>query len=81
LIPDVQADPGFEPHRAIARASGFRSVKSLPLAGPDGRLRGVLSTHSPGVRWDWERENTRPIAAEIAAVLADPAFAEHAAAD
>jgi hypothetical protein len=42
----------------------------VPLAGADGRFYGVLSTHSPDIRWDWQLENTRPIADEIAAILA-----------
>lgn len=69
MIPDVLRDEAFAPHRAIASSNGFRSVKSLPVAATDGRLLGVLSTHNPQVRWDWERENTRHVAAKIAAVL------------
>ena len=70
IISDVMHDPDFQPHRVIAGASGFRSVKSIPIAAKDGSILGMLSTHSPSVRWDWERENTRPIAAKIATVLA-----------
>jgi GAF domain-containing protein len=70
IIPDVTLDAGFAPHREIARAAGFRSVKSMPVVGEDGVARGVLSTHCPGVRWDWERENTRGLCLELAAVLA-----------
>ena len=43
VIPDVMADPGFAPHRAIAAASGFRAVQSTPLTDRDGRLLGVVS--------------------------------------
>lgn len=45
VIVDVEADPSFAPHRAIAAASGFRAVQSTPLIDRAGRLRGVLSTH------------------------------------
>ena len=77
VIADVEHDEGFKPHRAIARASGFRSVKSIPLKGGDGRLLGVLSTHSVDARRDWKRENTNGIAAEIAAILeASPQLAQ-----
>jgi len=69
LIPDMLTDEAFAPHRAIASANGVRSVKALPVVGPDGRFHGVLATHSPGIRWDWERDNTRHIVAELAAVL------------
>jgi GAF domain-containing protein len=48
VIPDVLADPGFAPHRAIAAASGFRAVQSTPLTDRDGRLMGVVSVHYPG---------------------------------
>jgi GAF domain-containing protein len=45
VIADVDADPGFAPHRAIADASGFRAVQSTPLTDEAGDLVGVLSTH------------------------------------
>jgi hypothetical protein len=45
VIVDVNGDPEFEPHRAIAAAAGFRAVQSTPLIDHTGRLQGVLSTH------------------------------------
>jgi GAF domain-containing protein len=45
VVADVEADAGFGPHRAIAAASGFRAVLSVPLIDGAGELRGVLSTH------------------------------------
>ena len=45
VIVDVNRDPAFAPHRAIASASRFRAVQSTPLVDPTGRLRGVISTH------------------------------------
>lgn len=47
VIPDVITDPGFEPHRDIAAASGFRAVQSTPLADGAGRVLGIVSTHYP----------------------------------
>jgi hypothetical protein len=47
VIADVITDPGFEPHRQVAAASGFRAVQSTPLVDQAGRLIGVLSTHYP----------------------------------
>ena len=47
VIADVITDPGFEPHREIAVASGFRAVQSTPLIDKAGRLVGVISTHYP----------------------------------
>jgi len=47
VIPDVVTDRGFEPHRPIAAASGFRAVQSTPLVDKEGRLVGVVSTHYP----------------------------------
>lgn len=35
-------------------------------------LEGVLSTHSPSIRWELERDNTRHIAAEIALIFSQP---------
>jgi GAF domain-containing protein len=45
VIADVNADPAFARHRAIAAGSGFRAVQSTPLIDKAGGLRGVLSTH------------------------------------
>lgn len=45
VIIDVDTDPGFTPHRAIAAATGFRSVQSTPLLDYSGRLIGMVSTH------------------------------------
>jgi len=45
IVEDVQADPGFAPHRAIAASAGFRAVQSTPVTSRSGELLGVLSTH------------------------------------
>jgi signal transduction histidine kinase len=45
IIEDVESDPGFAPHRAIAAATGFRAVQSTPLYDRAGTLLGVVSTH------------------------------------
>lgn len=45
VIPDVNRDPGFLPHREIAAAAGFRAVQSTPLTGAAGNTVGVVSTH------------------------------------
>jgi GAF domain-containing protein len=47
VITDVSIDRGFEPHREIAAAAGFRAVQSTPLADSMGRVVGVVSTHYP----------------------------------
>ena len=47
VIADVCTDAGFEPHRRIAAASGFRAVQSTPLIDRAGHLVGVVSTHYP----------------------------------
>jgi GAF domain-containing protein len=70
MIPDVLRDEAFAPHRSIALSNGFRSVKSIPVAGAAGEIYGMLSTHAHGIRWDWERDNTRHIALQVAEVLA-----------
>lgn len=46
-IADVSTDPGYAPHRDIARASGYRAVQSTPLTDTSGRLVGMLSTLYP----------------------------------
>lgn len=45
IVEDVLADPLFAPHRAIAAATGFRTVQSTPLVSRRGELLGVISTH------------------------------------
>lgn len=45
VIVDVNTDPAFAPHRAIAAAAGFRAVQSTPLMDYSGRLIGMISTH------------------------------------
>jgi hypothetical protein len=47
VITDVTIDPGFQPHRDIAAASGFRAVQSTPLADKMGHVIGMVSTHYP----------------------------------
>jgi GAF domain-containing protein len=47
VIADVISDRGFEPHRDIAAASGFRAVQSTPLVDEAGQVLGVISTHYP----------------------------------
>ncbi len=47
VIEDVEADPEYEPHRAVAAAAGYRAVQSTVLVAHDGQLLGVLSTHFP----------------------------------
>ncbi|HEX2269072.1 MAG TPA: GAF domain-containing protein, partial [Pyrinomonadaceae bacterium] len=45
VIPDVNTDPKFAPHRDLAASTGFRAVQSTPLKTHDGRMLGILSTH------------------------------------
>ncbi|OUL21519.1 hypothetical protein BV378_26500 [Nostoc sp. RF31YmG] len=45
IVEDIEVDPNFAPHRAIAAASGYRAVQSTPLTSRTGSLVGVLSTH------------------------------------
>jgi PAS domain S-box-containing protein len=45
IVEDVQTDPDFAPHRAIAASAGFRAVQSTPVTSRHGELLGVLSTH------------------------------------
>ena len=45
IIEDVERDPEYLPHRAIAAHEGFRAVQSTPIRGRDGTAMGMLSTH------------------------------------
>ena len=56
IIEDVEADPGYAPFRAIARAAGYRAVVSTPLLGFDGAPLGAISTHFRAVHRPSEQE-------------------------
>ncbi|MCC5635618.1 GAF domain-containing protein [Nostoc sp. CHAB 5844] len=45
IVEDVEADPLYTSHRAIAKAAGYRAVQSTPLNSRTGILLGVLSTY------------------------------------
>ncbi|WP_062297382.1 chemotaxis protein CheB [Nostoc piscinale] len=45
IVEDIETDPIFSSHRAIALAAGYRAVQSIPLTSDKGNLLGVLSTH------------------------------------
>jgi two-component system CheB/CheR fusion protein len=45
MIEDVENDPLFEPHRAIAAAAGYRALQSTPLVSRYGNILGILSTY------------------------------------
>lgn len=69
VVPDIELDIAFEPHRAVARRNGMRSVKSCPVRAEDGRLLGVLSTHCRGPRYGWDRAHLDELLLEAARVL------------
>jgi PAS domain S-box-containing protein len=56
IIEDIEADAGYAPYRAIARAAGYRAVVSTPLLGFDGGLLGTISTHFSAVHRPSEQE-------------------------
>jgi PAS domain S-box-containing protein len=43
IIEDLEIDPGFAPHRAVAAAAGYRAVHSTPLRDRSGKTLGVIS--------------------------------------
>jgi PAS domain S-box-containing protein len=45
IVEDVEQDPSYERHRAIAAAAGYRAVQSTPLTSRQGKVLGMLSTH------------------------------------
>jgi PAS domain S-box-containing protein len=45
VIEDVETDPAFAPHRAIAAAAGFRAVQSTPFRDRSNKPLGIISTH------------------------------------
>lgn len=55
IIEDVETDPQFAVHRAMAAAAGFRGIQSTPIKSRSGELLGVLSTHYRGPQRPSER--------------------------
>ena len=45
IIEDVEEDPDYLPHRAVAARAGYRAVQSNPIRARDGTITGMLSTH------------------------------------
>ena len=45
IIENVEKDPEYLPHCAIAAREGYCAVQSTPIRGHDGKVTGVLSTH------------------------------------
>jgi two-component system, chemotaxis family, CheB/CheR fusion protein len=48
IIEDVELDPAYAPHRAVAAAAGYRAVQSTPLMDENGTPMGMFSTHFRG---------------------------------
>jgi two-component system, NarL family, sensor kinase len=47
VIPDVSADPTFQPFREAARAAGIGAVWSTPFYSKDRRVLGTFAVYSP----------------------------------
>jgi signal transduction histidine kinase len=56
IIEDVELDPEYAPHRAIAASAGYRAVQSTPILGREGEVLGVLSTHFREPKCPGQRE-------------------------
>jgi GAF domain-containing protein len=56
VVADVREEPSLEPHWAVFRTAGIRAVQSTPLFDGDGRLVGVVSTHTSWPRSRSERD-------------------------
>ena len=56
VVEDVLADPGFEPHWAVAASAGFRAMQLTPLSTQNKKFMGVVSTHFRQQRQPNERE-------------------------
>ncbi len=77
FVRDVERDAEFAPHREIARAEGFRSVVSVPIAGRGLDLAGVLSLHfgSPRSLGDLEARELEREALRLSPLLEHPEVA------
>lgn len=69
IISDVELDNGFRPNLKIARAAGFRSVKSVPIVSSKGEKLGVISTHFKEPKWNWDMKRLNDILVELGKVL------------
>jgi GAF domain-containing protein len=69
LISDVESDIGFKKHRKIAKAAGFRAVKSVPILSRGGKRLGVISNHYAEPKWKWETDRLDDIVPELSKAL------------
>jgi GAF domain-containing protein len=45
IIDDVETDVSFKPFIGFAHTNGFRSLKCIPIIGPDQQCLGIISVH------------------------------------
>lgn len=71
LIGDVEQDLGFRANLAVAKAEGFRAVKSVPILAASGEKVGIISTHYGETRWTTESHKLNKIIKELALIIED----------
>jgi GAF domain-containing protein len=69
LIGDVEQDLGFRANLAVAKAAGFRAVKSIPIITGSGEKVGILSVHYKEVKWTTEFNKLNKIIKELALII------------
>jgi PAS domain S-box-containing protein len=56
MVEDTEMDPLLAPHRAAARAAGFRSIVSVPMITLEGQVIGVVSAYFASTHQPTEQE-------------------------
>ena len=69
IVCDVEHDIEFMPFRSVARASGYLSVKSIPIYNADRKKVGVISTHFRNPKYTWDLRTLENLMKDFADTL------------
>lgn len=69
IISDIEADIHLFPNSDIARQTGYRAVKSIPIMGDNNERLGVISTHFRNKKWNWNLNSLNDICLELKKIM------------
>ena len=69
IVCDVEHDIEFMPFRTVAKASGYLSVKSIPIYNTDRKKVGVISTHFRNPKYNWDLRTLEHLMKDFAETL------------
>lgn len=69
VISDIHEDMSSLEFRMIAKQSGYRAVKSIPLSNKHNDKLGVISTHFRDKKWNWNLNSLNHLTPELTMIL------------